>query len=579
MKKVITTLGIAIAVFVVTLYITNSYISSKSIEAADSMVMQKMDEFCSDFDGDLLMTKNAVYGFLAGNLIADTTRSTDCFFVDDDKMRFFRDGLQEHLAAFLNANPYYESATFIIEKDTAAHASKESYYAPLLRQGSDSLIDLARNYDISQSRSIKKCKATLKPLWALPSKKSNRTMVCFYVPLCRKHDGSFFGAFSITLNISTIESKIENHLPYGSEDSEMIIATEDDEIVSAFPPIYKDYTSYLDLRNSVSENVSDVVNDTVNKRKVINYGGTKYFQYVRRLKCAPWRIITACKTDAVYAESNRLMNVVLITSFIGMLLMLVSCIVVMLQIYYTHRKKEAAERELNMASRVQMSLLRERDYGAQNCNIHAYIQPAREAGGDLYDYVMVDGKLVFCIGDVSGKGMPAALFMTQVMSLFRSAVKHSTEPSAILSYINEVMADDNPDMTFCTLFVGTLDGTTLTFANAGHDSPLLLPSLNAPHFIPMDSDFPIGVEPDCEYSSDTYTLQKGDAIVLYTDGITEAKNKLHELYGEQRIIETLSARTENSPQHCTDLLLSSVRSFVNGAEQSDDITILTIYNK
>lgn len=577
MKKIIITLSIAVVVFLVTLSVTNSYISDQSIRTADALVQQKMDEFCDDFDDDLLMTKNTVYGFLAGNLIADSTRNADCFYVDDSKMSFFSDGLYQKLFAFLNANPYYESATFIIERDSTAPITKESYYAPLLIQGNDSLTDLARSYDISQSQSIRKCKATLKPLWTLPSKKSGRNIVCFYVPLCREHDGTFLGAFSITLNISTIDHKIEQHLPYGSEDSEMVVADADGRIISAYPPVYQNFSSYSNLKNTVMQRVAELVDDTLNRRKVINYNGTEYFQYQHTLKYAPWRIITGCKSDAVYAESNSVKKVVLLTSLAGMLLMLVTCLVVMMQIYDTHRKKRAAEHELDMASGVQMSILRERDHSCPPYSLHAYIQPARQAGGDLYDYALIDGKLVFCIGDVSGKGMSAALFMTQVMSLFRSAVKHSAEPSFILNHINEVMAEDNPDMTFCTLFVGALDGPTLTFSNAGHAVPLLLPSSKpGPQFLPDDSDIPIGIEADCDYSSAVYTLNSGDTLLLYTDGITEAMNKSREQYGEQRMLEVLANRACNDPQRCADTLLSSVTTFVSGAEQSDDITILAI---
>lgn len=575
MKRIIITLCLAIGVFLITLLITNSYISNKSATAADNMVMLKMDSFCDDFDGDLLMTKNVVYGFLAGNLIADSTRSADCFFVDEDKMRFFDRGLQEHLAAFLSTNPYYVSAMFIIQKDSA----RQSYYAPLLTQGADHIVDFALRYDFSHSEALDKCRTTMRSFWNQPTVQEGKKIVCFYVPICRKHDGSFLGAFTIALNISTIDRKIERHLPYGKKDSEMVIIDDKGEIVSAFPYVYQNYSSYSELYNTVLKHVTTLEEDTVKGRIIIDYKGTKYFQYQRKLKCAPWTIVTGCKSSAVYAESDRLQNVVLITSFIGMLLMLVSCIVVMMQIYRTHRRKEAAEHELNMASRVQMSLLRKRDNESRQYAIHAFIQPAREAGGDLYDYVQIDGRLIFCIGDVSGKGMPAALFMTQVMSLFRSAVKHSTEPSFILNYINEVMADDNPDMTFCTIIVATLDGTTLTVANAGHNRPLLLQGLATPQFLPTESDMPIGIEPDNEYFSETFTLNVGDTLMLYTDGVTEAMDKSRQQYGEQRMIEALASRTANTPQHTTDILLASVTGFVNEAEQSDDITVLAISNK
>lgn len=575
MKKIIITLVSTIFVFVLTLSFTNQYISKKTVEAADSLVTDKMDDFCLDFDNDLLMTKNAVYSFLAGHLITNTKHNPDCFFVDDDRLGFLTEELQKNFKGFLTANPYYDNVVLIIEKEHSGPLSQDSYYAPKLSQDQDYVYDLAKHYDISESRNLKKCKSTLKSFWTLPSESSGNLhkLVYFIVPICRNSDGGFVGAFCLSLNISTLDKKIKKNLPYGTTDSEMLIVSDDSTIIASYPHVYEQFQSYLSLKEKIMARVSVSVHEA-KERKVIDYNGTEYFHYERTLKNAPWKIITGCTSRAVYAKANSVKEVVLVTSLIGMLLMLVSCVVIMLQIYHTNRKKMAAEQELNMASDVQMSLLRKRDYVGVGSSLHAYIKPAREAGGDLYDYVEVDGKLVFCIGDVSGKGMSAALFMTQVISLFRSAVKKSVDPSCILSSINEVMSENNPDMTFCTLFVATLDGTHLTFSNAGHNKPVLLSS--TPSLLQISSNIAVGIMADYPYTSETSTIQQGDSLLLYTDGVTEAKNKSRKLYGEQRMLEVLSSRTSNAPQPCTDLLLSSVNSFVNGAEQSDDITILTI---
>lgn len=579
MKKTIFTLCITVLVFVLTLVFTNRYISNKVIEAADALVTQKMNNISSEFDGDLLMTKNAVYSFLAGNLIKNTKLNSDCFHVDDNRLDYIIKDVQEDFESFLNANPYYESITLIIERDTAAPASQASYYAPILRQGDNRISNLAESYDLSKSSNLKKCKNSLKSFWTLPSDKSGNfhKLVYFYVPICRNSDNSFVGALLLSLNVSTLNDKIEKNLPYGKTDSEMLIISDDGKIIASFPRIYEKYNSYPKLKEDIRKKVSQIKNDTTNERKIVNYNGTEYFDYSRPLKNAPWKIIAGCKSTAVYEKAKAVRNVVLITSLIGMLLMLISCIAIMLQFYHANRKKMAAEQELNMASRVQMSILRKRDHKGRTNTLHAYIKPAREAGGDLYDYVEKDGKLVFCIGDVSGKGMPAALFMTQVVSLFRSAVKHSADPSFILSSINEVMSDNNPDMTFCTLFVATLDDTNLTFANAGHNKPLLLSS--TPSFLQANSNIAVGIMARFPYKSETYSMQEGDTLLLYTDGVTEAKNASHKLYGEQRMVEALSSRTGYDPLTCTDLLLSSVNSFVCSAEQSDDITILAIQCK
>lgn len=591
MKNIIITLSITIIVFLATLFITNRYISSKSIEAADTMVMQKMDSFSSDFDYNLLTTKNAVYSFLTGNMIKKSDSNSDCLYITESNENFFKNDLQTYLLSFMKANPYYHDAAFIIEKDSTKPLSKDSYYAPIVSQERKELVDLAKMYDYSQSKSINKCKTTLKSFWTLPSQKSNMAnkLVIFYVPICREKDGSFFGVFSLGLNISTIDKKIEKHLPYKNNASEMIIISDNNDIISSYPNAYKNFPSYIHLKETFKNKLRIVAIDTVKNRKVLNYEGKEYFQYERALKNAPWKIITSCCSSAVYAEANHLRNVLLLTSFTGMLLMLISCIIISIQIYHTHKKKAVAEQELNMASKVQMSLLREKDYNNSHTSLHAFINPAREAGGDLYDYAEADGKLVFCIGDVSGKGMPAALFMTQVVSLFRSAIKRSTEPSFIASSINDVLSENNPDMTFCTLFVGTISEGTLTYCNAGHNLPVFLSgatqttdetgnnmSDNNTLLSDTKSNIAIGVMPDFPYESETRSFKQGDSLLLYTDGITEAKSKAQQYYGEERMLNVLSSRDNNDPELCTKLLVSSVSNFVNGAEQSDDITILCI---
>lgn len=579
MKKIIITLSITILVFVMTLFITNRYITSKSIETADTMVDQKMEAFRADFDVDLQMTRNVVYSFLSANLLGKTAGDSDCLYVNDNGMEFFGKHLQEHLSSFLKVNPYYFSAMFIIEKDSRQPLTKDSYYAPIISVENPTLHDLAKMQDISQSNSIKKCKESRKAMWSLPSERSGvrKKLVTYYVPIFRDSDNSFFGAFVLSINIATIDSELEIYLPYKNHGSEIFLISETNDIISSYPTIYRGSPSHALLDNSHNKS-RVIINDSTKQRKVLEYDKKEYFLYERTLKNSPWKIVIACNSNAVYSDAYRMRNVIYITSLIGMLLMLVSCVVIMIQIYHTNREKVEAEKELNMASKVQMSMLRKKDHENATSSLSAFIQPAREAGGDLYDYVEVDGKLVFCVGDVSGKGMSAALFMTQIVSLFRSATKRSTDPSVIVSSINEVLSDNNPDMTFCTLFVGTLEGNNLLFCNAGHNAPLGIPANDSdtPSFLPMMSNIAIGIMRGFQYSTETYALHQGDAIMFYTDGVTEAKNKSHQLYGEERIISSLVSRKGNAPDYCNRLVISSVRDFVKGAVQSDDITLVTI---
>lgn len=590
MKKIILTLSITIMVFVITLLITNEYISNKSTETADKIIMHKMDNLCSEFDGDMLLTKNSVYGFLTGNFLKYSGDKDGYFYVGETYPDFYSDKLETCISNFLKANPYYNSAMFILEKDSTPPLTKHSYYAPFVPQKTHKLKDLATIYDYSQSENLKKCKKTRKPFWSVPSKKSgfSTKLVIFYVPILDKKDGKFIGAFSVSLNISTIDKKIEKNLPYKNNASEMLVLNDNNEVIASYPINYDTAPSYALISDSARNKANIISIDTAKNRKEFIYEGKEYVQYERTLKYAPWKINATCCSSAVYADANNIENVVMLTSLIGMLLMLISCTVISMQIYRTYHKKTIAEQELNMASKVQMALLRKKSNKGLLTSLHTFIQPAREAGGDLYDYAEKEGKLIFCIGDVSGKGMPAALFMTQVVSLFRSTIKHTTDPARIVSSINAVLSENNPDMTFCTLFVGSIEGTDFTFCNAGHNLPVMLPCMPqsqkatdtisdaSPAFLNVQSNIAIGIMPGFPYTSEKTSLHDGESILLYTDGVTEAKNKKHKLYGEERMLQALSARNSNAPETCTNLLVSGVKSFVNGAEQSDDITILCI---
>ncbi len=587
MKRIIITLLTTVLVFLATLLVVNNFIRQQAVEEADEKITMMLDAFSQSLDHDLLMTENSVYSFLAADFAKQSTDSADYVSVDEKSANFLEPRLKRQLTSFLDANPYYKWAAFIFQTDSLG-ATKESFRAYSLEQGADSLVNLAENYDYSASDNIAHCRTTRQSIWALPSAHSPMAgqIVSYYVPLCRHSDGAFLGVFVVNVTVSTINQKLLNHLPYGKAHSEMVVATNDKRIIASYPSVYSNQTLSTDLEASLKKQGKTYVGETGNGGSIVRYKDNTYFQFTRSLKHAPWKVYTICNADAVYAKSHSIGRIVLITSILGMLLMLISCVTVSYQVHKTYLARQAAEHELSMAATVQASILRQPGCTMPHASLAAYIRPAREAGGDLYDYVEQDGKLIFCIGDVSGKGMPAALSMTQVVSLFRSAVRLSTRPSDIVASINNVLAESNPDMTFCTLYVAVLDGTQLTFCNAGHNPALLLSPTSGCSFIQHQPNVAVGLFPDFPYTDQQATLQPGDTLLLYTDGVTEAKNRKHRMFGQQTVLTTLqpliasahSHPAQDMPTLCNQRLMDALTAFVDGAEQSDDITILTIHN-
>ena len=240
--------------------------------------------------------------------------------------------------------------------------------------------------------------------------------------------------------------------------------------------------------------------------------------------------------------------------------------------------KASIESELNVAHNIQMSMLPKIFPPFPNRNdidLYAIQKPAKAVGGDLYDFLIRDEKLFFCIGDVSGKGVPASLVMAVTRTLFRRST-HMTGPSRIMETMNEAISEGNDNNMFVTLFIGVLDLQTghLRYCNAGHNAPFIQGTL-----LPCDSNLPIGVMPDWNFTEQETDIAPDSIILLYTDGLTEAENALHEQFGEQRITD-ITTSFRGSPRELIETMTDTVHLFVGDTEQSDDLTMLAIkYNK
>ena len=247
--------------------------------------------------------------------------------------------------------------------------------------------------------------------------------------------------------------------------------------------------------------------------------------------------------------------------------------------------KAAIENEMKVAHDIQMSMLPKTfpPYPERtDLDIFGSVTPAKGVGGDLFDFYIRDEQLFFCIGDVSGKGVPASLFMAVTRSLFRNISQHVSEPSQIVNALNNAQSEGNDTNMFVTLFVGVLDLKTgnLRYCNAGHDAPLLMSSDVA--LLPCDCNLPIGVMGDFTFGQQEITLERNSTIFLFTDGLNEAENIRHAQFGDERIEEiakSLVADGQLEPVQVIKHMADAVHTFVGEAEQSDDLTMLAIQLK
>ena len=306
-------------------------------------------------------------------------------------------------------------------------------------------------------------------------------------------------------------------------------------------------------------------------------------RYESQIENTGWNLSIVLPEKEVYGNANRIGGLVLLLQLVGLALLGLILHRTARNLYKlknVSETKEKIENELRIASNIQMAMLPKifPPYpDRQDIDIFASLVPAKEVGGDLFDYFIRDERLYFCIGDVSGKGVPASLVMAVTRSLFRTVSGHEIYPARIVSHMNDSMSEGNDSNMFVTFFVGVLDMTTgvLRYCNAGHNAPLLLHD-GAVKTIDVKPNLPLGVAGGMRFVQQEMTVPSGSALFLYTDGLTEAENIRHELFSERRLLKvaadvsTLSAREQVAGIH------EAVRRHVEDAPQSDDLTMLCI---
>ena len=245
-------------------------------------------------------------------------------------------------------------------------------------------------------------------------------------------------------------------------------------------------------------------------------------------------------------------------------------------------QKQRMEQELNVGRDIQMSMLPhtfpafpERD----DFSIHAALHPAREVGGDFYDFFLIDPeRLCFCIGDVSGKGVPAALFMAVTRTLIKSRAADDPSTGSILTHVNDELVRNNSECMFVTVILGILHTGTgeVTIANAGHNPPYIKRADGAIERLETEKTCVTGVLKDMVFGEDKVLMAPGDTLLLYTDGVTEAMDSEQRLFSEPRLADMLATGRQPSVQALVEDITAEVRRFEGGTEQSDDITLLAL---
>ena len=368
--------------------------------------------------------------------------------------------------------------------------------------------------------------------------------------------------------------------------------------------------------------VTSLINDSTVQRRPSSKGRSKIIDFDGRerdgsvfyvnMKGKPhWQIAVVCYDDEVYSSLLRLRYRLLLLSLLafGILLYVIW--------RFAEGEKELRQKtleqerlagELRIASNIQQTLLPEEDVllkGISDVQVEGRLIPAKAVGGDLYNAFVRDGKLFFCIGDVSGKGIPSALIMAITQALFRNIASREDNPAHIMRLLNETACRNNKANIFVTLFVGVLDLPTghLRYCNAGHELPILIDHspLTIDHspsqmsaeasarggqqcsmfnvqcsMIEAKPNLPIGLFDDFNYEMQSIQMPPGSTLFLYTDGLTEARNADGKLFGRDRVAQMIEACGPKEPKQLVEAVIGQWHQFVGTTEQSDDLTLLAL---
>ena len=498
------------------------------------------------------------------------------------------DSLKRIPQRVVSENPVVVGSTIAL---VPGYSQKYPLYAPYaardMENGKIKMLSLAtEEYDYPSMEWFAKPLELGESYWSEPYFDENggdMLMVTFSMPV-KDNNGEIAAILTADISLDWLTELIGDIKVYPNAFS-MVVSRNGQIMVCPVDTLVMKKTVNQFARESSDREVLDRVNKAMlsgeTGEMLVRYKGKNNHVYFAPVERTGWSLSIVLPEKELYKGVRRIGLLVNILQILGLAMIIVILrIVTRNQIRYQqlYEQKERIENEIHIAREIQMSMIPktfppfpER----KDLDLAASVIPAKEVGGDLYDFFIRDEKLFFCIGDVSGKGVPASLVMAVTRSLFRAMSAHETSPARIVTSMNKSISETNENNMFVTFFCGVLDLTTgqLRYCNAGHNPPLIL--TNDIKGLSVVPNLPLGIIRDMEFVEQKTALQYDDALFLYTDGLSEAENSTQEQFGESRIKTALHGR-KSSENHLKNIE-HSVSLFVDKAPQSDDLTMLFIH--
>ena len=482
------------------------------------------------------------------------------------------------------------------------------------------------------------CKLLDRPVWTEPFTDFNPENICSeemiasYCKPMKDDNGDYIGTISVDISLGWLSKTISAVKPYPHSYSIMIgqggtyfVHPDTNKLV--YQSIF---TESLDHPDSAMVELGHAMQRGENGMRQLEIDGEDCYVFFKPLGTTGWSVAIVCPESDIFGSFNKLRRTVGGTVFGGLLLLMLVCgfsvrhelkplthlarqaetiasgdfskslphdgrsdevgrlsesfsnmqhslVNYIEELKDTTAQKASIERELKVASEIQMSMV-PRMFPAfpnrKDIDLYASIFPAKEVGGDLYDFFIQDEMLSFCVGDVSGKGIPASLFMAVTRNLFRVVAQQGHAPVEIANQINTILSKDNDQAMFVTMFIGKVDLRTghLEYCDCGHNAPVI-----DGQFLDMKyHNRPIGLIEDMPFYGESIENIKGKQILLYTDGLNEAENSDQEILGNERLIELMQDVQDMAARQVVDMLVAAVEEHRAGAEQNDDLTLLCL---
>lgn len=480
--------------------------------------------------------------------------------------------------------------------------SKDRLYEPYAHQKGDTIIVEqigSDKHDYTQNIVFQRAMNGDTTKWTSPylDAEGAHDVITTYALPVKDENGTPVGALAVDLDTDWISEVVNRSHPYPS--SFTLVMSGAGELIAG--PVDSVASS------SLVQKIVNMVNDsTVEREKRANgrVTGFAFFDeergesghvYYAPKKYEPrWQMVLVCYDHEVFGKLDEMRNYIMWMALVGL-----AVLGVIIQLFVrSHRRlqetqmsQERIRSELRIAKEIQKQMLpQENSVKRSDVAVMGSLVPAREVGGDLFDFFLRDEKLFFCIGDVSGKGVPSAMLMSVTHSLFRSASAHENNPAHMMQVINETSCHGNEANMFVTLFIGVLDLPTgrLRYCNAGHDKPLLIEGLfegqgarskerGLVNSLDAHPNLPIGLFADAKYEVHEQMLTPNSLLFLYTDGLTEAKNAQRKQFKLNSVKDVLQGvHPSSEPQVLLQTMTEAVNRFMGDAAPSDDLTMLAI---